>query len=380
MLTHDRINQHIDNIFGHDMHAKRVQSLANATHGVIQKGSLAIHTIGKGLATAKKLKPKSSIKQVDRLLSNPKLNVWSLFASWVPYVVGARKQIVVSLDWTEFDSDDHSSIVLSMQTKHGRNTPLLWKTHRRHGLKGNRNNYEDELLVKLRELILQDVRVTIVADRGFGNTPLFDFIQHELDFDFIIRIKSNIKVSDASGALFPIKEWLLPSGRTRTLKHVQITGNRQDVARVICCKKKDMKETWYIASSRSDLASSKILTLYGKRWGIETTFRDIKDYRFGMGMSATYTRSPSRRDRLFLLSAITIGLLTLLGQAGEDAGLEKILKANTSKARTYSLFRQGCEYYELLPGMREEWAKPLMDNFNRHLEKHHIYRSIFGII
>ncbi|WP_322619529.1 IS4 family transposase [Shewanella sp. YLB-07] len=232
-------------------------------------------------------------RKVDRLLSNPKLNVWSLFASWVPYVVGARKQIVVSLDWTEFDSDDHSSIVLSMQTKHGRNTPLLRKTHRRHGLKGNRNNYEDELLVKLRELIPQDVRVTIVADRGFGNTPLFDFIQHELDFDFIIRIKSSIKVTDASGALFPINEWLLPSGRTRTLKHVQITGNRQDVARVICCKKKDMKEAWYIASSRSDLASSKILTLYGKRWGIETTFRDIKDYRFGMEMSATYTRSPT---------------------------------------------------------------------------------------
>ncbi|MCL1127509.1 IS4 family transposase [Shewanella surugensis] len=235
-------------------------------------------------------------------------------------------------------------------------------------------------MVKLREVIPQDVRVTVVADRGFGDTALFDFIQHELHFDFIIRIKSNIKVTDASGALFPIKEWLLPSGRTKTLKHVQITGNRQDVARVICCKKKDMKEAWYLASSRNDLASSKILTLYGKRWGIETTFRDIKNDRFGMGMSATYTRSPTRRDRLFLLSAITIGLLTFLGKAGEDADLEKILKANTSKTRTDSLFRQGCEYYELLPGMREEWAKPLMDNFNRYLEQHHIYRSIFGII
>ncbi|MEI6858437.1 MAG: hypothetical protein V5788_01370 [Shewanella sp.] len=84
---------------------------------------------------------------------------------------------------------------------------------------------------------------------------------------------------------------------------------------------------------------------------IETTFRDIKDYRFGMGMSATYTRSPVRRDRLFLLA---IGLLTLLGKAGKDADLEKTIKANTSKTRSYSLFRQGCIYYELLPTMREE--------------------------
>ncbi|WP_298772991.1 hypothetical protein [uncultured Shewanella sp.] len=86
------------------MHAKRFHSLANATHGVIKKGSLAIHAIGKGLATAKKLKPKSSIKQVDRLLSNPKLNDWSLFTSWVPYIIGARKQILIYLDWTEFAS------------------------------------------------------------------------------------------------------------------------------------------------------------------------------------------------------------------------------------------------------------------------------------
>ncbi len=68
-----------------------------------------------------------------------------------------------------------------------------------------------------------------------------------------------------------------------------------------------MKEAWHLASSRRELASSKVLTLYGKCWGVETTFRDIKDCRFGMGMSATYTRSPVRRDRLFLLSALAIG-------------------------------------------------------------------------
>ncbi|MEI6859071.1 MAG: IS4 family transposase, partial [Shewanella sp.] len=53
---------------------------------------------------------------------------------------------------------------------------------------------------------------------------------------------------------------------------------------------------------------------------------------------------------------------------------------NTSKTRSYSLFRQGCIYYELLPTMREEWAEPLMDNFYRYLKNQPIYRSIFGII
>ena len=79
------------------------------------------------------------------MLSNTKLNVWQLLNSWASYVIGSRSEIVVSLDWTEFDADEHSTIVLSMQTSHGRNTPLLWKTHKKLGLKGNRNNHEDEL-------------------------------------------------------------------------------------------------------------------------------------------------------------------------------------------------------------------------------------------
>ena len=40
------------------------------------------------------------------------------FDNWVPYIVGERTKIVASLDWTEFDADDHSTLVLSLQTSH----------------------------------------------------------------------------------------------------------------------------------------------------------------------------------------------------------------------------------------------------------------------
>ena len=98
MFNHDLILNHINEIFGQDMHAKRVLSLANATLGVIESGSLAIHAIGNGLSLANGLERKHAVKQVDRLLTNTKLNVWSLFDDWVPYVVGERTEIVVSMD------------------------------------------------------------------------------------------------------------------------------------------------------------------------------------------------------------------------------------------------------------------------------------------
>ena len=59
---------------------------------------------------------------------------------------------------------------------------------------------------------------------------------------------------------------------------------------------------------------------YAKRWTIEPSFRATKDLRFGMGMSSTRTQSPARRDRLWLCSAFSIALLTLLGAAGERLG------------------------------------------------------------
>jgi hypothetical protein len=39
-------------LFGFDLHAKRVYSLANATPGVMSGASLAVHTIGQGLVHA----------------------------------------------------------------------------------------------------------------------------------------------------------------------------------------------------------------------------------------------------------------------------------------------------------------------------------------
>jgi hypothetical protein len=71
-------------------------------------------------------------------------------------------------------------------------------------------------------------------------------------------------------------------------------------------------------------------------------FRDTKDWRFGMGMSATHTKSLNRRDRLWLLRALAQALLTLLGLASERPGYDRLLKVNTAKYCTHSLFRQGC--------------------------------------
>src|SRR5271154_6013065 len=100
----------LDKLFGQDMHAARVASLANGVVGVLMAAVVSIHAIGQAYAAVAKITAKSGIKQIDRLLSNPLLDVEEVQKSWVKFVVGVRKQIVIAMDWTEFDDDDHSTL------------------------------------------------------------------------------------------------------------------------------------------------------------------------------------------------------------------------------------------------------------------------------
>ena len=59
----------------------------------------------------------------------------------------------------------------------------------------------------------------------------------------------------------------------------------------------------------------------------------------------------------------------LLGTAAEDTGLDRMLKANTAKHRTHSLFTQGCYWYGAIPTMRDEWLAPLMAAFGRRVSE-----------
>src|SRR4051794_15045361 len=161
----NQVRQVLGGVLGDDLHAKRVASLGDATLGVLRSASLAVCTIGHGLAAARGLNSKHATKQVDRLLSNPKINVDDILTRWVPYIVGARSSIVVALDWTDFDADKQATIMLSLITDHGRATPLVWLTVDKDTLKDNRSRYEHRVLVRLAELLPAEIKVCVRRPR-----------------------------------------------------------------------------------------------------------------------------------------------------------------------------------------------------------------------
>lgn len=125
-----------------------------------------------------------------------------------------------------------------------------------------------------------------------------------------------------------------------------------------------------MATSGADLKPAEVVNLYGRRFTIEERFRDIKDWRFGMGVSAVKMESAQRRDRLLLIIVLAQTLLHILGAAGEALGMSRLLKANTDKSRVHSLYRQGQIYLQLLQAKPQTQSEKLLRRFLELLLQH----------
>lgn len=374
------IEKYLDGVFGGDLHAKRVASLACGVLGVMTSASLAVSIIGQALAQARGKAAKHAIKQVDRLLSNQGIEVWAMFPLWIKEMIGERRTLVIAMDWTDFDSDDQTTLVFSLISNHGRATPLLWFSVFKAELEGKRNDIEDMCLVRLKEALGDGVKATILADRGFGDAKLFGFLG-KLGFEYVVRFRGGTFVTAADGETRRAEDFIGVNGRARKLVNAEIgKGNPQRVGAVVCVKAKGMKEAWHLAASNAEATSRAIINLYSRRWTIEPGFRDTKDLRFGMGLSSARIGDPYRRDRMLLLSAVAIVLLTLLGAAGEALGMDRLLKSNTVKRRVHSLFRQGCLYYDAIPNMPETTLRTLMDRFQNFIAENKVTDAIFRVV
>jgi hypothetical protein len=358
----------VERIFAGQEHKKRVISIAQAALGLISSGSLIVHRMGRSLADVAGKSDKHAIKQIDRLLSNKSIALEFFFSCWIPFLVGSREEIKVAMDWTDFDKDSHATIQISLLTSHGRATPLVWKTIKKSELKYNQINYEKDILKILRKNIGHDVAVTVVADRGFGDVDRYEYIKKELNFDYIIRFKKNIFLYH-DGIMKTAEELIPKDHAIKTLHDVDVTHMKVRVNTVVLVQEKGMKQAWCIASSQK-ISPSGIVKWYGKRWGIESQFRDTKDLHFGMGLSSTKIKDPIRRDRILLIHAIATAILTMLGAAGEALGLDRLLKVNTSKKRTLSLFRQGCSWFnKLLHPARDSDSYKIIEKFQELIEE-----------
>lgn len=149
----------------------------------------------------------------------------------------------------------------SLVASHGRTTPLVWHTVEKAALQGMRNETEDFVLQRLREVVPEHVRVVVLADRGFGDQKFYALLE-QLKFDYVVRFRQCIQVMDEKGEKRSAGEWVPDSGRALRLTQARVTQDEAPVPAVVCVKKRGMKEPWCLATSLKEATAAFVVGLW----------------------------------------------------------------------------------------------------------------------
>ena len=257
---------------------------------------------------------KHQIKRCWRFVANDRIETADAMRSVLKRVLKKRKKkLIVSFDWT--DIKRFQTLVASVVFK-GRSTPICWASCNKHVYDGHRsrNAFEESLLLVLRSMIPAEVKVILLADRGFGRTELARFCQRH-GFSYVIRIQPNVRVRCASftGKLldYPVHKGickLLRSGAYRSYN----TVTQNIVVRWVRGLPVKRDECWFLMTDLT-AGGAQISRLYGQRMTVEELFRDYKNKRNGWSLRDTKITRADRLDRLLLILAIAYLLLCGLG-------------------------------------------------------------------
>jgi len=84
------------------------------------------------------------------------------------------------------------------------------------------------------------------------------------------------------------------------------------------------REPWLLACSPglAHLSPQAIVALYAQRMRIEQSFRDIKNERGGLGLSASRSRSGKRLETLLLIGHLAGWLMRLIGESAQQRQMQ----------------------------------------------------------
>lgn len=321
---------------------------------------------------------KHKIKRVWRFIVNGRVEpvevmqavVGRLVRRHVKKLQGQRVAgaLLVSFDWTKVRS---VHVLMAAAVIKGRAVPLCWGSYADKTLGKSQNALEEALLLTLKVMLGSDVKVILLADRGFGRTELGRFCQR-VGFDYIIRIKSKVTVK-FSGQSVRLDRYPVSRGACELHKNVLYRQHDPVKQHVVIRWKKGLPkksdQPWYLMTNleldaRPHQAARRISDLYARRFDIEELFRDAKSGQFGYALGQTRITRPDRLDRLILILVLAYLLLIGLGLWAKR-NLPPRLWASNNRREECSAFTVGRLLLDQRPTTRHRLLLELLAHIRR---------------
>jgi len=318
------------------------KTIAAAATALIGCEVVGVSALGRELeGTAQ---PNSGIRRIERLVRNPRFEVPVACGGLVGKLIRRGRRTYVCLDWT--DQGQYLRLDLSVATG-SRSIPVFWKVVAKEDLSKaeiSQNRIEEDVLRQFVELLPAGAEVVLLADRGFGRTEFFRFL-NSLPLFYVIRIKGDAWIRTPQGTL-RLKEQSVPPGQVWDLGRVAYRDTEADEGqgvhvRAVVAFGMAAEEPWRLVTNLSGDVRH-VAGAYGRRFECEETFRNQKDLRFGFGLKLVRLTEAVRYERLLVVVAVACLVAFGVGVHAESLGLHRQFQANTRTTRQHNLIGLGC--------------------------------------
>jgi hypothetical protein len=190
----------------------------------------------------------------------------------------------------------------------GRCLPFLALAYQIEKILRSQNQAEEAFFLLLSLLRGPNQQITCINDRGFARISLLKRLS-DYHLHFITRVCHNTYFASQKyqGLLrdYQIKEGeLVDLGEGLLGKSVK----NQVRVRLIVYRGKGHKAPWLIATDRSKLTDREVASLYARRMGTESGFRDTKGSRYGWGLKQVGLQSDMQLSVLWAAAIVAYAL------------------------------------------------------------------------
>lgn len=326
--------------------ARRSRALGEMAWALIEAGVVSLAEIGRHLKG--KADPASQIRRVFRFCSNEHVDPHVVQQALVRLLVGRalrgvppeERIAMVAIDWHTYDNGAVSGLRVSLITG-SRALPLLWHEVRTKDLGGQQTLIEHQMIRTLQECRPDGVEWLMLLDSGFHSSELLDLLD-ETGY-FIVRSGVAPMVHCPGGCWCSVGDLPVKLGEIVEFGHVYWSSKHPRKVRLVAGRiAMGRKEKKGRRSSHRNYTytqpgfcalvtnlpyeentANDVLRLYGRRFEIEHSFRDIKNATLGMDMEHVHLREMGSYRRLMCIVAVAEAVRWLMGAEAESVGLHK---------------------------------------------------------
>lgn len=227
----------------------------------------------------------------------------------------------------------------------GRAIPLIWKVVKKK--KGHFKETEHlNLLIKLRSLLPQNVKVTILGDGEFDNIEWQQKIQF-YGWQYVLRTANNTILENNEGEKYSPKQVAIQRGESLFIEDLRFSNEKYGPVNMLFWHGKHYDNPLFLVTNIDD--GYLVQSYYIKRFLIETLFRDIKSKGFNIQKSGL--RDPKKLSRLLMCCCFAFILGILSGVKARKSKFYDLVCGQYEKS--LSLFQLGLNFIRKLVDLRQ---------------------------